>query len=75
LVIRSKNLFGHAINTAKVTPVGDGNSQIAKGSVKGVYKRHRGYSVTSTHLNTLETDLIVIHLPIITIIYETNLCD
>ena len=36
LMIRAKNLLGHAKHTAEIAPVGDGNSQVAQGTVKGV---------------------------------------
>jgi hypothetical protein len=41
LIARSKDLFGHAIHTPKITTVRDGNPQVAQGSLQGICKGHR----------------------------------
>lgn len=62
LMIGPKDFLGHTVYTAKITPVGDGNSQVAQGSFQGIDQR--------VHLYIGSKWLLVIFNIIITILYE-----
>src|SRR3990172_12280231 len=48
LVIGPEGFLRHAIHTPEVTPVGDGDAQIAQGAVKSVGKGHSHWFSTSS---------------------------
>jgi len=50
LMIRSEDFLGHAIHATKITPVGDGNSQVAQGAVESISKSHGKLGGSSSKL-------------------------